>query len=337
MTATTPLVNAVLIMMGLLLFKSFPGLTTLSSAKHDWVVKSSKALTDTPTCEKLGWFPSGFGLKDHSVFWYNGYYYLVSGYFPGESYFAYGRSIDLCDWEDLTPVLNNRTPGAWDEMAIWAPMVFQEGDIYYLYYTGVTGDFTQSIMLATTSNPDNPASWNPQGMVFQPKHNGMVWQAGSWSDCRDATIIKVENTYYMYYTALDISGGIIGLATASSLYGPWRDWGTILTFPGSNYAIAESSTVYQHAGLYYLFYNNTSAGEQYRIGASPAGPWSWPLSFTPGWAHEVWEDHKGQLYTSYLISYSVNISPMSWDTLFSPPRPVIGKDIYHIFLPSVTR
>jgi hypothetical protein len=335
MTASTHLVEAVLIM-GLLLFKSFPGLITPSSVKHDWVVQSSKALTDITTCQKPGWFPSGFGLKDHSVFWYDGYYYLVSIYLPGETYFAYGRSIDLCDWEDLTPVLINHTPGAWDEGARWAPMVFQEGDTYYLYYTGITVDFTQSIMLATTSNPADPASWNPQGIVFQPEHAGMVWRAGSWSDCRDATIIKVENTYYMYYTGLDMSGSIIGLATAGSLSGPWRDWGAIVTLPGYNYAITESPTIYKHSGLYYLIYNNTSAREQYRVGASPAGPWSEPSPFTPGWAHEVWENSEGQLYTSYLITYSVNISPVSWDTLFSPPRPVIGNFIYHVFLPSVT-
>ena len=127
------------------------------------------------TCEKKGWFPSNFGLKDHHVFIHDGYYYLISIFVPQETTnpllqdrFAYARSLDLCSWEDLTPVLPDRTPGSWDEAAVWAPNVYQENGTYYLYYTGVTNDLTQSILLVTTSDPSDPESWTKQDMVFQP-------------------------------------------------------------------------------------------------------------------------------------------------------------------------
>jgi hypothetical protein len=290
------------------------------------------------TCETKGWFPENFGLKDHHVFIYNGYYYLISIYVPPgttdpllQDKFAYARSLDLCIWEDLTPVLQERTPGSWDEAAIWAPYVYQENGIYYLYYTGVTKDFTQSILLATSTDPSNPDSWEKQDMVFQPNHPGMIWQGGNAADCRDPTVIKQGEVYYMYYAGRDESGSIIGLATAPSLEGPWTDWGNVM--PPEPDAILESPTLVQSDGFSYLFFNRSSEGEYYKIGASPSGPWHTPVSFQPGWAHEIWQDIEGNWVTSYLTDLSVTIEPFSWDFVFYPPRPFIGLTISHTFIP----
>ena len=84
-------------------------------------------------CENPGWFPTEFGLKDHSIFWYDGYYYIVSIFLPPEDRFAYARSDNFCDWEVLSPILTERIPGAWDEMSIWAPFVFEEDGNYFHY------------------------------------------------------------------------------------------------------------------------------------------------------------------------------------------------------------
>lgn len=285
-------------------------------------------------CERMGWFPNDFGLKDHSIFLYAGYYYLVSNFIPGESKFAYARSADLCTWEDLGPILDTRTPDSWDEIAVWAPYVWQENGIYYMIYTGVAKNVTQSIMLATSKDPSDPESWQTHGMVFQPSHIGMVWEAGNWADGRDPMIIKFANTYYLYYTGLDIDGGIVGMATATSPFGPWVDWGTVIT-PLSNNAMAESATIVYFEGSFYLFYHDTSQGEVYRIGGSQAGPWGPAIGFKPGWAHEVWQASNDQWYTSYLQDYSVTISPVTWDDFFSPAKPTIGSKVYHMLLPTV--
>jgi hypothetical protein len=294
------------------------------------------------TCEKKGWFPDDFGLKDHHVFIHDGYYYLISIFVPPgttdpllQDRFAYARSLDLCNWEDLTPVLPNRTPGSWDEAAIWAPYVHQENGIYYLYYTGVTKDFTQSILLATSSDPSDPESWDQQGMVFQPNHPGMIWQVGQAADCRDPTVIKYGDVYYMYYAGRDESGSIIGLSTAPSPIGPWTDWGTIV--PPEPDAILESPTIAQFEGFSYLFFTRSSVGGFYRIGAGPSGPWRASASFNPGWAHEIWQDIGGNWFTSFLTSLNVTIEPLSWDKLFSPPRPFIGSTIVHTFIPLLTK
>ena len=294
----------------------------------------------TPPCENPGWFPTEFGLKDHHIFWHAGYYYLVSIYVPpgntdplAQDRFAYARSTDLCEWEDLSPILQTRTPGTWDETAIWAPFVYKENDTYYLFYTGVTQDFTQSILLATSLDPSDPDSWQMQTMVFQPDHPDMIWEPGQPSDCRDPTVIRLGEVYYLYYTGRDTSGNIIGIATATSPEGPWKDWGKIL--PPDTTTALESPTIAQYDNAFYLFYNRAREGEYYRIGAGPGGPWSEPYPFRPGWAHEIWQNTASEWFISYLTDLTVTISPLSWDTFFIPPRPVIGSTIPRQYLPLI--
>ncbi|GAB4403819.1 MAG: hypothetical protein OHK0052_26630 [Anaerolineales bacterium] len=99
-------------------------------------------------CALPGWFPEDFKLKDHHIFIAEDRYYLVSIYIGAagsENRFAYAVSDDFCTWEDLGFILTERTRGAWDEAAIWAPFVLAQGNTYYLFYTGVTRGMAQSI------------------------------------------------------------------------------------------------------------------------------------------------------------------------------------------------
>jgi predicted GH43/DUF377 family glycosyl hydrolase len=201
-----------------------------------------------------------------------------------------------------------------------------------MYYTGIKGPYpylTQSIMLATSPNPADPNSWEQKGMIFQPDHADMVWKDNAWADCRDPMVLKVDDTYYLYYTGRDKAGGIIGIATSPSPIGPWQDEGAVITIDGA--PIPESPTVFENEGTYYLFYNER--GEYFRMGAGPNGPWSDEVPFQPGWAHEVWTGQDDLIYTSYLTDYSVTISPLTWDGAFSPSRPFIGSTIFHTFFP----
>lgn len=296
---------------------------------------------EAPPCDRPGWFPTGLGLKDHTVFQHNGAYYLAAIYLGSDGYedrFAYATSPDLCQWQDLGGILAERQPGAWDEFRIWAPHVYQEGGVYYLYYTGVTQAFAQSIMLATSTDPADPGSWQRQGVVFQPDHPGSVWGGfDAWSDCRDPTVVRIDDVYYLYYTGLDVDGGIVGLATAPAPTGPWSDWGAVLTQPG---AMLESATLTPYGELFYLFYHQTVAGDlgaAYCYGPTPAGPWTGPLPFRPGWAHEVWTGQGGDWFTSFLTDLTVSIRPLTWDELYTPPRPFIGAEVHRVWLPLLTR
>jgi hypothetical protein len=292
-------------------------------------------------CQQPGWFPETFGLKDHTVFYYDGTYYLASIYLADDDYenrFAYASSPDLCNWTDLGGILGNRPPGGWDEFRLWAPFVYEEGGTYYMFYTGVTSAFAQSIMLATSDNPADPASWVRRGLILQPDHPGSIWGGfDTWSDCRDPMVLKAGDRYYLYYTGLDTGGGIVGLATASDPLGPWTDWGAVLTRPVS---MPESPAVVAYGGLYYLLYNDAppgGLGEVYHYGPTPAGPWSKARPFRPGWAHEVWLGGDARFYTSYLTDYTVSIDYLTWDSTYVPARPFIGETVYRVSLPLVSR
>jgi hypothetical protein len=270
-------------------------------------------VVQTLKCEQPGWDPSGFGLKDHAVFTFDGYYYIVSIQLPGEAAFAYARSADLCNWEDLGPILKTRITGEWDESMVWAPSVWEENGVFYMYYTGVRHDFTQSIMLATSINPADPGSWQRQGMIFHPDHVGAVWKAGRWADCRDASIVKIEQLYYMFYTGSDAAGPIIGWASSISPVGPWHDMGATLTLAHSD-TMAESPTIFSRAGIYFLIYHNTTRGQEYRVGFSLTGPWSKAYPLPPGWANEIWVGQDGLDYTSYVKNYAIVINRLKVNT-----------------------
>jgi len=290
---------------------------------------SKKILASKPQkvieCERPGWFPDDFGLKDHSIFIYDGYYYLISIYVPldtddplaQQDRFAYARSTDFCTWEELGFVLwlENRVPGIWEKVSIWAPYVFEEDGTYYLFYTGVTQDVTQSILLSTSSDPSDPSSWQPGVMIFQPDHPDMVWDDEEWADCRDPMVIKYDDSYYLYYTGLDKDGGIIGVAESPSLMGTWSDKGSI-TEPDPT-TMRESPFVLFRDGINYLFYNLQ-------------------IALPPGWANEFFSGMDGKIYSSYLTDFTVTISPVSWDYSFPPPHPVLSENIYNHFLPQIS-
>jgi predicted GH43/DUF377 family glycosyl hydrolase len=190
-------------------------------------------------------------------------------------------------------------------------------------------------MLATTNNPADATSWKEHGVVFRPDHDAMIWQEGKWSSCRDPMVLELDGQYLLYYTGRDTEGGIVGVATSVSPEGPWLDWGTVI--PPLNSGMAESPTVTRYSETYYLFYNNTSSGEVYRVGPSPTGPWSGERRFKPGWAHEIWKTVSDEWHTSFLTDYTVTISPLTWDTYFTPARPFIGASVSHSFVPLIWR
>jgi predicted GH43/DUF377 family glycosyl hydrolase len=174
------------------------------------------------------------------------------------------------------------------------------------------------------------------GMVFQPNHAGMVWQPGEWADCRDPMVVKEGDLYYLFYSGQDVEGGIIGYATATSLAGPWKDWGKVMPALSKG-VMAESPIVVVHNANKYLFYRDTAQGEMVRQSPQLTGPWQNPEPFAPGWAHEVWQDQSVKWYTSYLTNYSITIAPLTWDTFFYPAKPFIGEEVFHNVLPSVLK
>jgi hypothetical protein len=163
----------------------------------------------------------------------------------------------------------------------------------------------------------------------------MVWPGwGAWSDARDPHVIKDGNRYYLYYTGQDRDGGIVGVAAARTLYGPWNDLGPTISIADG---MPESAGVFAFGGRYYLYYNRTTRGAvpEIRSGPTPTGPWSEPQPLQPGWAHELWVAPDGVWMASYLTDYTVSIRPVIWSTRADVPHPVIGEPPWRFWVPLV--
>ena len=282
-------------------------------------------------------------LKDHTFFEYEGYFYFVAisielpeQHKPSEYTFAYARTQDFCTWESLGFILAPGAEGGPDESYIWAPHVIQEGHTFYMFYTGVNRHMAQTMMLATTTNPADPASWQKQGAVFQPNHEGMVYAGPeAWSDCRDPMILKHNGQYYLYYTGRDLSGGIVGVAKATTLEGPWEDLGAVLE--SNTNSMLESAFVVSQDGYFYLFYNHVPrvpyGGPQWRWASSPFGPWHDPVTVPIGWAHDFAKIKSGEWYVSYLFGNgeAVEVLSLRW-ILGTPSSPLVGSRLYFPYI-----
>jgi hypothetical protein len=308
-------------------------------------------------CYNQVWRPANALLKDHALFRYDGYYYLIAIQIPldpqqpeGQT-FVYARTRDFCAWEDLGTVLGVGPAGSADEAQIWAPHVVSFGATWYMYYTGVNRNVAQTIMLATSTNPADPQSWSKRGTVFIPSHPEAAYPGPqSWSDARDPMIFYdwPSSQYVMYYTGVDKKNcpnglpicGIVGAATAARITGPWEDRGAVLRLdspgvPESAYVVAPGL-----GGSYYLFYNHAVAGgvgggQKLVVGANPLGPWSAPTRFTPGWASDFFQSSDGWIM-SYLGDYEVGVTRLIWDSRFTPARPQSAFE-KRLHLPAVLR
>jgi beta-xylosidase len=283
-------------------------------------------------------------LKDHTLFEYADDYYLVTTQITlplqterDEYTFGYARTRDFCTWEHLSPALV--AAGDEVEQYIWAPHVIEEDGTFYMFYTSVNANIAQQIALATSTNPADPESWQKHGIVFQPQHDGMVYDGPhTWSDARDPMVLRHDQQYWLYYTGRDSTGGIVGVAVADTLEGPWRDQGAVLrTAEG---VMPESPFVIKHAGRFYLSYTAAEPGSasvsHWQWATAPSGPWHPARQEPLGWAHDF--SFTGNWWlASYVIGpgRAIGISPVRWNTTAgTPPVPQIG---WSLFLPLVQR
>jgi hypothetical protein len=296
-----------------------------------------------PTPPACGLQVAGVKLKDHSLFYHAGFYYLISIRIVlpeppngrGEDALLVARSADRCTWEVLGTALTPGAAGTPDESYLWAPHVLRFGETWYLYYTGVNRNIAQSIMLATNPNPTQWDNWTRQPMLFQPNHAGMIYGgADTWSDARDPMVLPYQDRYLLYYTGVDTSGGIIGVADSPHPAGAWRDLGAVLREqPG---VIPESPFVLAQAGYYYLVYHIAGTGVgRWHWAISPFGPWQAGGTLAHGWAHDFWRMEDGTWLVSYLVGNgtAIRVEPLNW-IIGDPPAPLVGQ---RVLLPLVVR
>lgn len=269
------------------------------------------------------------------------------------------RSTDYQNWDTRGKAVTVRTPEC--SSMVWAPDVVEDNGVYYMFYTGVTqpgpGLWCQRILVASTTDPGNPSSWqrnyNVQFMVdgqaqswFRPSHPGHVWSANTWADCRDAMVLKHKGTWYMFYSGADVGGGICGVATAPSVLGPWTDHGAVLKL---STGIPESCYVLEAPDGSFVMTMNHAGGAPdggHKIAsATSLVPVDGQPSFgnlrlltdvgehyLTGWAHEFIPEEDGTLLAANLTGYWVNFKKAyftgrngHWEIVEKAPRGTVSE------------
>ncbi len=239
------------------------GLTLEST--HDFGVQSK----DAPfICETPFKFVKDFSfIKDHNGLWHvfsiTGELILGHDWTPdgNERTFSHATSPDLRNWTWHKPVLSIKNDkysdgnGYYQDRNIWAPHVIRHNNKYYMFYTSINKNVSQSVSLATSKDlfhweefPGNPVS-TPE------KSDWALWGRNQWGDYRDPVVLatKDENgkdKFYMYVTAQALEGekkGVVSVSESDDLI----NWSVPKIAVRGN-VISESPQVWEKNGTFFM-------------------------------------------------------------------------------------
>lgn len=174
------------------------------------------------------------------------------------------------------PILKRGAAVAWDDNIIENATTFLDDETYYLFYhawqAGVPGI---RIGVATAPTPYGPWTKSGANPLLAPG------AAGEWddSDIACAKLIKIGDTYYMFYSGLrtgEYPKWGIGLATAASPAGPWTKYAGNPILDDFGYA----NGIIQINGTFFLYsaypidVDTDNAPVALATAPSVTGPWS---------------------------------------------------------------
>ena len=168
----------------------------------------------------------------------------------------------------------------WDAGGLWAPHVIQDGDTYYMFYTGVdrvAPGAVQRIGVATSTDLVHwsrlPVNHCPgtsgDGCVYEGRESWTTWGVAGdlYNDqCRDPFVIRDDNDdqWLLFATARSVNGyGVVTVAASRNL-SEWTGVGYIDatrrlasgTEGQPTGGQAENPFVIAHAGDYYLLFTD---------------------------------------------------------------------------------
>lgn len=141
-------------------------------------------------------------------------YYFGSGVNSREQ-IGLATSSDGIHWEKYphNPVLQPSASGAWDDVLVYHPEVYFDGETFYMWYAGYNG-VTVRGGLATSADG---VQWSkhPNNPVLK------LGSAGAWDDhgvWPNGGIVRKDDEFYLLYSGASSSNssqGALGLATSS--------------------------------------------------------------------------------------------------------------------------
>lgn len=202
---------------------------------------------------------------DPCVISYQGVYYL----YPTASSvdIECWSSEDLETWEYRGVVWEQKPAGSWNDAGVWAPHVFEEGGVFYLYYTANT-----RIGLAVADSPTGPFT-----EVFdQPFIGG--GQGGVALGAIDAFVFRdVDGQLYLYYVGYEPLSTIrvVRMVDPFTLTDEHFSLLTADIFSWKRF-ICEAPWVFRNGDRYYLMFSGNGANRPgyalgYAVADTPTG------------------------------------------------------------------
>jgi predicted GH43/DUF377 family glycosyl hydrolase len=303
--------------------------------------------------------PSPYRPKDFALIKKDGVYHLfyirrntaVSEPYT-ENDLGHATSYDLYNWTQQDSVLPT-SPDAWDNQHIWAPAIVLRNGVYSMLYCGVSnvpGAYSsyQRIGLATSTDLYH---WTRSGSpVFSCDQAPWAFCNPLNADqtgCRDPFVMPdaaKPGGWLMVYTAnsaADSNEMVVGLAATGGDFTAWSDvkplWITATPTTGSTFA--ESPHVFQHDGLWFLFFTiNGPQGIAFATTPDPrSDPAGWTyrgtlnnmlgIGSTNWYASEYFKDGTNE-YFCYANGTRIEFNLMHWT---APDQFTIGPpDPFHI-------
>jgi len=184
---------------------------------------------------------------------------------PYSGYIGRAFSSDGISWtSNNNPVLSPGSPGSWDETAVCAATVIKEEDGYKMYYHGWSDPWGPwHIGLATSPDGNNWTKY-PYPVIYA--------SGGQEFQIAPSSVIKIEDTYYLYYSGMNSPYVDIRLATSADGIN-WTKYSgnPILTYDKTWEGMGiYYPTVYQKNNEYAMIFMNGS-GTGFGKATSPDG------------------------------------------------------------------
>jgi len=247
--------------------------------EHPAQIAKAATVTD---CLANGYAPRGYKLADFTIVRHAGAFHLFhiprvgdnSPLHPAnEHWLGHAVSRDLDTWTTLNPALCVEPNNYYEDAHVWAPFVLREGETHYMFYTGLTGEPSQVLCVATCRE-DGLMKWQRHpGNPITPLE-GFDWhlknEHGHARNARDPHVVKTDDHYLLAYTAMHENGcpAVGGMISKDLLR--WEDIGPIHFRPiGPAPWLEESVTIQPLSGGRWALIPSQSPGLEYYISDDP--------------------------------------------------------------------
>jgi len=207
---------------------------------HPAHIEEASTITD---CVRRGYAPPGYALADFTIIRTGGRFHLfhiprvpgnISIHPSNEHWFGHATSHDLDTWVTGHPPLATEPANYFESAHIWAPFVMEHQGVFHMFYTGLSGEPSQVLCLATSTDPDLNVWHRHVGNPILPLE-GFSWhrknERGHLRQGRDPHVTRVGDHFLMAYTTMHADGCPAVGGLVSHDLKQWQDIGPILYRP----------------------------------------------------------------------------------------------------------